>query len=150
MEVVGRQCVQSLPEVSPRDSLGTRGINGISVLTINRNFSEEFEGLAERERQGKAVTCFMTEFKRLGRDKLIDYESMVFLAGSLVEAGSDTTRVVLNQLVAATALFPETVARARKELDEVCGADGDRLPLASDLVDLPYIKAAAKEALRWK
>lgn len=92
----------------------------------------------------------MTEFKRLGRDKLIDYESMVFLAGSLVEAGSDTTRVALNQLVAATALFPETVERARRELDKVCGASAGRLPTASDLVNLPYIKAAAKETLRWK
>lgn len=92
----------------------------------------------------------MTEFKRLGRDKLIDYETMVFLGGSLVEAGSDTTRVALNQLMAATALFPETVARARQDLDRVCGAHAERLPMAGDLVDLPYIKAAAKEVLRWK
>ena len=92
----------------------------------------------------------MTEFKRLGRDKLIDYENMVFLAGSLVEAGSDTTRVALNQLVAAAALFPDTVARARRDLDEVCGANAERLPMAEDLARLPYIKAAAKEVLRWK
>lgn len=122
----------------------------IAFSQINRNFAEEFEGLAERQRQGKAVTCFMTEFQRLGRDKLIDYENMIFLGGSLVEAGSDTTRVALNQLVAATALFPETVARARVELDKVCGANAERLPVASDLVNLPYIKAAAKEVLRWK
>ncbi|TVY70686.1 Cytochrome P450 monooxygenase atE [Fusarium oxysporum f. sp. cubense] len=114
-----------------------------------KNFSEEFEGLAAREQQGKNVTCFVSEFKRLGRDKVLDYESTVFLAGSLIEAGSDTTRVALNQLVAGAALFPDFVKRARQDLDNVCGADAQRLPVASDIASLPYIKAIGKEVLRW-
>jgi len=96
------------------------------------------------------VTCFISEFRRLGRDKSLDYESMVFLGGTLIEAGSDTTRVAMNQLMAGAALFPESVARARTELDAVCGANAERLPDASDIANLPYIKAVAKEVLRWK
>lgn len=96
------------------------------------------------------MTCFVSEFKRLGRDKVLDYESTVFLAGSLIEAGSDTTRVALNQLVAGAALFPDFVQRARQDLDNLCGADAQRLPVASDIASLPYIKAIGKEVLRWK
>ncbi|KAI1031305.1 hypothetical protein LB504_000111 [Fusarium proliferatum] len=114
-----------------------------------KNFSEEFETLNAREQQGKNVTCFVSEFKRLGRDQVLDHESTVFLAGSLIEAGSDTTRVALNQLVAGAALFPNFVQRARQDLDNICGADAQRLPVASDIASLPYIKAIGKEVLRW-
>ncbi|KAF5975645.1 hypothetical protein FBULB1_7283 [Fusarium bulbicola] len=86
-----------------------------------KNFAEEFEGLAV----------------------------LFFLAGSLIEAGSDTTRVALNQLVAGAALCPDFVQRARQDLDNVCGADVQRLPVASDISSLPYIKAIGKEVLRW-
>ena len=75
---------------------------------------------------------------------------MLFLFGSVIEAGSDTTRVSLNQLAAAAALFPDWVERARQELDNVCGANAERLPDALDAPNLPYIKAAAKETVRWK
>ncbi|VUC26362.1 unnamed protein product [Clonostachys rosea] len=114
-----------------------------------RNFIEEYEGLMEREAQGKHVTCFMSEFMRNGRDKALDYESTVFLGGSLIEAGSDTTRVALNQLMAGAALFPDWIQRARNDLDGVCGANAERLPTASDIANLPYIKAISKEVLRW-
>ncbi|SPN96509.1 related to cytochrome P450 [Cephalotrichum gorgonifer] len=113
------------------------------------NWNEEFEGLAERQRQGKSVTCFISEFQRLGKDKALDRESMMFLGGTLIEAGSDTTRVALNQLLAGVALFPESKVQARKELDEVCGANAERLPDASDIARLPYVRAVAKEVLRW-
>uniref|UniRef100_A0A8H7KFH9 Cytochrome P450 n=1 Tax=Bionectria ochroleuca TaxID=29856 RepID=A0A8H7KFH9_BIOOC len=123
---------------------------GDSVFEASkRNFIEEYEGLAEREAQGKNVTCFMSEFKRLGRDKALDYESTVFLGGSLIEAGSDTTRVALNQLMAGAALFPDWIQRARKDLDDICGANAERLPTASDITNLPYVKAISKEVLRW-
>ncbi|KAJ4226951.1 hypothetical protein NW757_014222 [Fusarium falciforme] len=114
-----------------------------------RSFIEEFEDLAERQRQGKATTCFISEFQRLGKDKRLDYESTVFLAGSLIEAGSDTTRLALNQLMAGAAPFPKPVHRARKELDEICGANAEGPPLVSEVDSLPYIKAIGKEVLRW-
>lgn len=66
----------------------------------------------------------------MGRDKDIDRESMVFMFGSIIEAGSDTTRVSLNQVAAAAALFSDWVQRAREQLDEVCGSNAERLPAA--------------------
>lgn len=68
----------------------------------------------------------------------------------MMEAGSDTTRMTMNQVIAAAALFPDWVKRARKELDAVCGLNAERLPDFTDLDSLPLIKAAVKESLRWK
>jgi len=52
--------------------------------------------------------------------------------------------------IAAAAMYPNWVERARKELDEVCGSNAERLPTFEDLDKLPYIQAVAKEATRWR
>lgn len=67
-----------------------------------------------------------------------------------MEAGSDTTRMTMNQVIAGAALFPDWVERAREQLDAVCGPNAQRLPGFADLDSLPLIKAAVKESLRWK
>lgn len=67
-----------------------------------------------------------------------------------MEAGSGTTRMTMNQVIAGAVLFPEWVERARKELDAVCGPNAERLPSFADLDSLPLIKAAVKESMRWK
>jgi cytochrome P450 len=72
------------------------------------------------------------------------------VAGTLVEAGSDTTRNQNNLLVAAAATDMSWVHRARKELDEVCGHNAERLPQWSDFEKLPIVQAVIKESLRWR
>jgi cytochrome P450 len=42
------------------------------------------------------------------------------------------------------------VHRVRKELDEVCGHNAERLPQWSDFENLPIIQAVIKESLRWR
>jgi len=120
------------------------------ILTGYRNFRNEYSNFINRQEEGTVPKCLASEFLRLGRDKECSHESMLFLFGSVIEAGSDTTRVSLNQLAAAAAIFPDWVERARQELDSVCGANAERLPDALDAPNLPYIKAAAKETVRWK
>lgn len=106
--------------------------------------------MAERERKGEAIPCAMSEIIKLNKHKGLDRDSLYFLGGTFIEAGSDTTRVCLNQFAAAAALFPDWVERARKQLDEVCGANAERLPNADDSPRLPLIKGAVKETVRWK
>lgn len=48
-------------------------------------------------------------------------------AGTIIEAGSDTTRNQINVMLAAAAKYPAWVASAQRQLDEVCG-DASRLP----------------------
>ncbi|KAB5540240.1 cytochrome P450 [Coniochaeta sp. 2T2.1] len=113
------------------------------------NYAEEFEGLEERTRNGTTIPCAVSEIIRLNKYKQLDRDSLYFLGGTLLEAGSDTTRVSLNQIVAAAALFPDWVKRVQQQLDEVCGANAERLPTADDAPVLPLVKAAAKESIRW-
>jgi len=67
-----------------------------------------------------------------------------------VEAGSDTTRNQNNLLVAAAATDMSWVHRVRKQLDEVCGHNAERLPQWSDFEKLPLVQAVIKETLRWR
>ena len=45
-------------------------------------------------------------------------------------------------------LFPEVQARVAAEMDEIVGHD--RMPTLADLPNLPYLKAAWTESLRWR
>ncbi|KIX96478.1 uncharacterized protein Z520_07744 [Fonsecaea multimorphosa CBS 102226] len=70
------------------------------------------------------------------------------LFGELLEAGADTTANMILTIILAITKFPEVQAKARKELDAVCGTE--RTPLFSDFQRLPYINCIIKEALRWR
>lgn len=122
----------------------------VNHIANGRNYAKEFELLAERQRNDQATPCAMSEIMRLNKHNGLHRDSLYFLGGTLMEAGSDTTRVSLNQIAAAATLFPDWVERARKQLDEVCGANAERLPTADDAPMLPLIKGAAKETIRWK
>ncbi|KAI8310664.1 hypothetical protein K4K61_000347 [Colletotrichum sp. SAR11_59] len=112
-------------------------------------YKRELDQLRERRSQGKQRDCFMTEFLEK-EDSDFTEDEFLFMAGALMEAGTDTTRASLDQCVAAAALWPDWIERARKELDEVCGARAERLPTAQDMPNLPIIKGAVKESVRWK
>lgn len=70
-----------------------------------------------------------------------------YTVGALLEAGSDTSANTLVGFMQAMVLFPSVQHQAQEELDRVCGHD--RLPTLDDIDHLPYIRACAKEALRW-
>ncbi|KAH7117183.1 cytochrome P450 [Dactylonectria estremocensis] len=113
-------------------------------------YQKEIDELRERRKLGTQKPCFMSEFLDMGQDGEFSHEELLFMAGALMEAGTDTTRVSLNQCVAGAILWPDWVTRAREELDQVCGANAERLPNAQDGPRLPIIKGAVKESIRWK
>ncbi|KAK3312995.1 cytochrome P450 [Apodospora peruviana] len=65
-----------------------------------------------------------------------------------LEAGSDTTAASLIGFIQAMLLYPDAQKEAQETVDRVCG---DRLPTIRDMdnLDAQYIRACAKEALRW-
>jgi Cytochrome P450 len=110
--------------------------------------------------EGTQRDCFAVQYIKIAETQQFDENQKYFtgnpisclrliVAGTLLEAGSDTTRVSLGQMIAGAATYPEWVATARKELDAVCGANAERLPEWSDHEKLPYITAAVKESFRF-
>lgn len=52
---------------------------------------KEFEGLAEHKWKGKVIPYTMLEIIKLNKHKGLDHNSLYFLGGTFIEAGSDTT-----------------------------------------------------------
>jgi cytochrome P450 len=99
---------------------------------------------------GTASECFATKLFAAADQYDFDQDQQMFIAGSLIEAGSDTTRNQNNLLIAAAAVYPEWVAKARKQLDDACGHNAERLPDWQDWEKVPYMQAVIKETLRWR
>ncbi|KAJ7203972.1 cytochrome P450 [Mycena rebaudengoi] len=81
-------------------------------------------------------------------DQLLDENAIMWGAGSLFAAGSDTTVSAISTCCLALALFPNVQARVHEELDRVIGRN--RLPTESDRGRLPYLDAVITEGLRWR
>jgi len=60
----------------------------------------------------------------------------------MIEAGSETTTMMLNTLYIAVLSNPETLIKAHEELDRVIGSD--QAPTFEDEPNLPYIRAMVK------
>lgn len=106
--------------------------------------------LETRVAAGTQRQCFATDFLETKEAKNMTKVQKMFLLGTLIEAGSDTSRVTIGQIIAGAATYPDWVARARAQLDEVCGYNAERLPQFDDRPRLNYISAVAKEGFRWR
>ncbi|KAB8259441.1 cytochrome P450 [Aspergillus pseudonomiae] len=78
----------------------------------------------------------------------VSAEELSYLVGIIYQTGGDTTAAALEVFVMASVLHPQVVSHAQQELDDVVGKN--RLPLFSDIPNLPYINAFVKEVLRWR
>jgi cytochrome P450 len=140
VETSWNSCIQ-------QDSWVSSSVQLCSDNSAYRGFSQDF---AKSMEQGTANDCFATKFFSVADQYGFDRDQQMFIAGSLIEAGSDTTRNQNNLVFAAAAVYPEWVVKARKELDAVCGSNAERLPDWQDWEKLPYIHAVIKEGLRWR
>ena len=97
-----------------------------------RSLVEQRSGMSEEE---KAV-AFLD-------DKSIGYQSM-----TLMEAGSDTTSIMLMNFLLAMLLNPHVMRKGQEAVDAVVPAS--RLPTFDDLPSMPYINQIVKEVFRWR
>ncbi|KAF2708823.1 cytochrome P450 [Pleomassaria siparia CBS 279.74] len=97
-------------------------------------------------KNGTAKPCFCVDLVRAQDEEKFSDDLAGYVSGSLLEAGSDTTAATLVGFVQAMVLFPDVVKTAQEELDRVCG---NRLPTIDDEPNLPYIRGAVKESMRW-
>ncbi|KAG6829028.1 hypothetical protein H0H87_012833 [Tephrocybe sp. NHM501043] len=93
--------------------------------------------------RGKSLVAQLWDAK----DELgLDDRSILYVGGSVGEAGTNTTACALHCLLLACTFSPHVVKRAQTEIDQVVG---DRMPTFEDYSNLPYVYAVVKEALRW-
>ncbi|KAJ7621343.1 cytochrome P450 [Roridomyces roridus] len=71
-----------------------------------------------------------------------------YLAGLLIEGGSETTSAFLNTMILALTACPEVQRKAQEEMDRVVG--GDRMPTLEDLEHMPYIRSIILEGHRMR
>lgn len=73
---------------------------------------------------------------------------LYFLAGIVIEGGSDTTASGILAFLKAMTCFPDLQKKAQAEIDSVVGED--RTPQWSDYEKLPYVAQILKESMRWR
>lgn len=107
--------------------------------------------LFDQIKKGTAPDCFIRDLyeaiQRNPEKSGISDGFATYAAGSLVEAGSESSSMVINAWIMACQLFPYVVSIAEKEFDDVVGCD--RMPTFEDEENLPYVRAMVKETLRW-
>lgn len=113
-------------------------------------YRREVQKLEERIKNGTEKRCFGTDFLQTEEVRKMTETQKLFVFGTLMEAGSDTSRVTLGQIIAGAVTSPDWVERARAQLDEVCGHNAERLPQWEDRPRLKYISAVVKEGFRWR
>jgi cytochrome P450 len=97
----------------------------------------------------QAPECFAKQFIESGYEKQgISELQAAFLAGSLIEAGSETTSAALNTAILYLVAKPEVQRKAQSEIDKTVGSS--RSPSFDDEDSLPYIRAIVKETLRMR
>lgn len=90
-----------------------------------------------------------------GSDGLtLNENELNFLAGVLMEGGSDTTASILLAFLQAMVKYPDVQQRAHAEIDALLGNDDattlERSPCWDDYAKLPYIAQIVKETMRWR
>lgn len=113
-------------------------------------YKRELDRMELKLKDGTQRQCFGTDFIQAPEVQSLDDTQRLFVLGTLMEAGSDTSRVTINQIIAGAVTYPDWVARAREQLDSVCGSNAERLPQWSDRKELDYITAVVKEGFRWR
>ncbi|KAJ4387337.1 hypothetical protein N0V93_007926 [Gnomoniopsis smithogilvyi] len=134
--------LQRLPESLLPIKKEGRLIHERELSLFRRYYMNTKQGLKE----GIAKPSICVDLVKIQKSENLSDDLAAYIGGSLLQAGSETTANILVGFIQAMVIFPEVAKQAQKELDRVCG---DRLPSLNDFPSLPYIRACAKESLRW-
>lgn len=75
-------------------------------------------------------------------------DELNFLAGVLMEGGSDTSSSIILAFIDAMVRYPDVQRKAQAEIGRVVG--DDRSPTWADFARLPYVSMIVKETMRWR
>lgn len=106
-----------------------------------------WRGLSAQIAAGTSPDCIVKDLQTSGGHSKAGIGELqaAFVAGTVIEAGSETTSSLINLALLLLATHPAKAQIAHDQLDRVVGPK--RCPLLADQDDLPYIRAVVKEAL---
>lgn len=136
----------------------------VKLLLTMRREMELFGGLLEEHKAnvkgGMTRDCFISSYLRaradsghedapgigITEDGWMRDKFLAYTAGSMLEAGSDTTASTLQIFLLCMLSAPEALKKAQEEIDRVVGPG--RMPTWEDEEHLPYLIACIKETMR--
>lgn len=114
-------------------------------LTIMRGLLHDVRKEME---DGKAPDCWeKTYIERMDEYGLTEDQG-AYVVGTLFEAGAGTTAAAMMSWILCMVHHPEELKKLQQHVDEVVGTS--RLPGFDDIPNLPRVRAAVKETLRWR
>ncbi|KAJ9608385.1 hypothetical protein H2200_007373 [Cladophialophora chaetospira] len=81
-------------------------------------------------------------------EQFLDDRCMAYQAMTLMEAGADTTSIVLMNFTAAMLLNPHVMRKGQEAVDAI--VPESRMPTFEDLPRMNYINQIVKEVMRWR
>ncbi|KAJ3772534.1 cytochrome P450 [Lentinula raphanica] len=114
-------------------------------------YLEPVQYVKEQLKSGTATSSFTSRLLQpenglAADDKLEDI--IVWTAGAIYAAATDTTVSAMKTFFAAMMLYPDIQKQAQAEIDSFMDQEG-RLPTIGDRHRLPFLEAVFKELLRW-
>lgn len=91
--------------------------------------------------------CFCVGMAAAQKAQDFSDDQAAYIAGTLLEAGSDTTSSTLYAFVQAMMLYPDIQKKLQEDIDRVVG--DTRMPQMEDAPDMPSVQCCMKETLRW-
>jgi cytochrome P450 len=122
-----------------------------SGKAVNAAFTELANTVIERRKRGVVKeTLYDYLLDQWETDKGLDFtrRDLDIFAGSLIDAGTDTSASGIATAVQAMVKYPHVQWKAQKMIDEVVG--DARSPRWEDVARLPYVVQIVKETLRWR
>ena len=115
---------------------------------MNGLYSRYMGYVVERQKKVGAMESFADRL--LQQEEKLDWtrHGLNFMAGLMMEAGSDTTSGVINSFLLLMTKFPEAYKKAQEQIDTVVG--DDRCPRWEDWQKLPEVNKLLKETMRMR
>ncbi|KAK4107197.1 cytochrome P450 [Canariomyces notabilis] len=136
--------LRGLPEVARPLYRHARRVADMTV-GLSMEMWGEIKG---RVKEGTAKPCFCVGVVKAQQDEGHSDKMCAMMAGTAMEASSDTSASTLAGFIQAMVLYPEAQKAAQATADEVWG---EEFPSLADFENpkAQYIRACVKETLRW-
>ncbi|KAL0579186.1 hypothetical protein V5O48_002808 [Marasmius crinis-equi] len=111
-------------------------------------FRELYTGVKDRMEKGDDRGSFTSHVIHDQERYELSETEISWLSANMYSGGAETSATAVSWFMLAMIAYPEVQEKCQEELDTVVGRF--RMPRFTDQDDLPYIRATARELLRWR